>query len=645
MIYQIPKNRPHTPILNSVESPYQLRKLPKDRLPELAQELRSFLLYSVGRTGGHFGAGLGVVELTIALHYLFDTPDDRVVWDVGHQAYPHKILTGRRDLMDNLRKKGGVHPFPCRSESNFDTFGVGHSSTSISAALGMAVGSKFKQTDRRVVAVIGDGALTAGMAYEAINHAADINAKLIVILNDNDMSISRNVGGISNYLAKVLSSKTYQYIRNGSKKALAKVPKAWSLMRRTEEQVKSMMLPPGTLFEELGFNYIGPIDGHDLPSLVGMLENIRDFDTPQLLHVVTSKGKGFYPAEIDPIGYHAITKIEPLKEAKTNQPKALKFCNVFGGWVCDMASEDKNLIAITPAMKEGSDLIKFASLYPDRYFDTAIAEQHAITFAAGLACEGLKPVVAIYSTFLQRGYDQLIHDVAIQNLDVLFAVDRAGLVGEDGPTHSGSYDIAYLRCIPNLIIMTPADEQELRQMLSTGYLHQGPAVVRYPRGTGMGVKVSSSLETIPLGTAVTTRKGKNVAILVFGTLLANVNEISAKLNATVVNMRFVEPLDYKTIDAIAKQHKLIVTVEDSSVVGGAGSAVLEYLHQKNILIHCINLGIPRRLIGAATAQEQLQECGLDASGIYDAIVDKLSAIGESTDFPYNVEQDLQLEGV
>jgi 1-deoxy-D-xylulose-5-phosphate synthase len=478
-LHEIPRERPATPLLDRIDTPAALRHLSEPELDTLADELRHYLLYTVGQTGGHFGAGLGVIELTIALHYVFDTPDDRLVWDVGHQAYPHKILTGRREQMGTLRQKDGVAAFPRRSESEYDTFGVGHSSTSISAALGMAIAARMQGSKRKSVAVIGDGALTAGMAFEALNHASDVQADMLVVLNDNDMSISHNVGGLSNYLARLLSSRTYQNMREGGKKVLSKLPGAWEIARRTEEAAKGMLVP-GTLFEELGWNYIGPVDGHDLPTLITTLRNLRDAKGPQFLHIITKKGKGFSAAEADPIGYHAITKLEPLDAApkKTSSPK---YSNIFGDWLCDMAAADPKLVGITPAMKEGSDLIRFSERYPDRYFDVAIAEQHAVTLAAGMACDDVKPVVAIYSTFLQRAYDQLIHDVAVQNLDVLFAIDRAGLVGEDGPTHAGSFDLSFLRCIPGMVIMAPSDENEMRRMLTTGYQHKGPAAVRYPR--------------------------------------------------------------------------------------------------------------------------------------------------------------------
>ncbi len=616
MFNEIPLTKPATPLLNQVDLPEHLRKLSEQQLPQLVKELREYLLFCVGQTGGHFGAGLGVIELTIALHYIFNTPYDRLVWDVGHQAYPHKLLTGRRKLMDTLRQKDGLAGFPKRSESPYDTFGVGHSSTSISAALGMAIASKLQGEDRKSIAVIGDGAITAGMAFEALNHASDVNANMLVILNDNDMSISNNVGGLSNYFAKVLSSKMYHSMREGSKKVLSNIPKAWELARRTEEHVKGMVVP-GTLFEELGFNYIGPIDGHDLDTLLHTLSNIKDLKGPQFLHVVTRKGKGFNPAEEDPIGYHAITKLEPEPPIKPITPKAKKpkFSNIFGSWLCDMAAADDKLIGITPAMKEGSDLIKFAEQYPERYFDVAIAEQHAVTLAAGMACEGLKPVVAIYSTFLQRAYDQLVHDVAVQNLDVLFAIDRAGLVGEDGPTHAGCYDISFLRCIPEMVIMTPSDENETRLMLSTGYRHQGPAAVRYPRGTGIGAVIQPGLETLPIGKGEVVKQGHDVAILAFGTLLENATQAATELNATVANMRFAKPLDVELMKQLATSHSLLVTIEDGAVIGGAGSGVNELLHQLDINIPVINLGIPDQFIEQAKRSEQLVACGLDAASI------------------------------
>ncbi|WP_346400362.1 1-deoxy-D-xylulose-5-phosphate synthase [Pseudomonas syringae] len=624
---EIPRERPVTPLLDRADTPYGLRRLGEAELETLADELRLELLYSVGQTGGHFGAGLGVIELTIALHYVFDTPDDRLVWDVGHQAYPHKILTGRRARMSTLRQKDGVAAFPRRSESEYDTFGVGHSSTSISAALGMAIASRLQGSERKSIAVIGDGALTAGMAFEALNHAPEVAADMLVILNDNDMSISRNVGGLSNYLAKILSSRTYSSMREGSKKVLSRLPGAWEIARRTEEYAKGMLVP-GTLFEELGWNYIGPIDGHDLPTLIATLRNMRDLKGPQFLHVVTKKGKGFEPAEVDPIGYHAITKLEPLNApAAQKKISAPKYSGVFGQWICDMADADARLVGITPAMKEGSDLVAFSERFPERYFDVAIAEQHAVTLAAGMACEGSKPVVAIYSTFLQRGYDQLIHDVAVQNLDVLFAIDRAGLVGEDGPTHAGSFDLSYLRCIPGMLVMTPSDENELRKLLSTGYLHTGPAAVRYPRGTGPNAVIEANLEPVEIGKGVVRRQGQGVAILAFGVQLAEALVVAEKLDATVIDMRFVKPLDEPLVSEAAANHELLVTLEENAVMGGAGAAVSEFLARANILKSVLHLGLPDVYVEHAKPAQMLTECGLDAQGIEAAINERLALIG------------------
>lgn len=620
---EIPRERPSTPLLDKAVTPDGLRRLGEAELEALADELRLELLYTVGQTGGHFGAGLGVIELTVALHYVFDTPDDRLVWDVGHQAYPHKILTGRREHMSTLRQKGGVAAFPRRSESEYDTFGVGHSSTSISAALGMAIASRLQGSERKSIAVIGDGALTAGMAFEALNHAPEVSADMLVILNDNDMSISRNVGGLSNYLAKILSSRTYTSMREGSKKVLSRLPGAWEIARRTEEYAKGMLVP-GTLFEELGWNYIGPIDGHDLPILIATLRNMRDLKGPQFLHVVTKKGKGFAPAEVDPIGYHAITKLDPLNAPvvpkKAGGPK---YSGVFGQWLCDMAEADERLVGITPAMKEGSDLVAFSERFPERYFDVAIAEQHAVTLAAGMACEGAKPVVAIYSTFLQRGYDQLIHDVAVQNLDVLFAIDRAGLVGEDGPTHAGSFDLSYLRCIPGMLVMTPSDENELRKMLTTGHLFKGPAAVRYPRGNGPNAVIESSLEPLEIGKGVVRRQGSKVAMLVFGVQLTEALIVAEKLDATVVDMRFVKPLDESLVREMAGSHDLLVTIEENSIMGGAGAAVSEFLARENILKSVLHLGLPDVYVEHAKPAQMLAECGLDVAGIEASINQRL----------------------
>lgn len=620
-LHEIPRERPATPLLDRASSPAELRRLGEADLETLADELRQYLLYTVGQTGGHFGAGLGVVELTIALHYVFDTPDDRLVWDVGHQAYPHKILTERRELMGTLRQKNGLAAFPRRAESEYDTFGVGHSSTSISAALGMAIAARLQGKERKSVAVIGDGALTAGMAFEALNHASEVDADMLVILNDNDMSIWHNVGGLSNYLAKILSSRTYSSMREGSKKVLSRLPGAWEIARRTEEYAKGMLVP-GTLFEELGWNYIGPIDGHDLPTLVATLRNMRDMKGPQFLHVVTKKGKGFAPAELDPIGYHAITKLEAPGSApkKTGGPK---YSSVFGQWLCDMAAQDARLLGITPAMKEGSDLVAFSERYPERYFDVAIAEQHAVTLAAGMACEGMKPVVAIYSTFLQRAYDQLIHDVAVQHLDVLFAIDRAGLVGEDGPTHAGSFDISYLRCIPGMLVMTPSDEDELRKLLTTGYLFDGPAAVRYPRGSGPNHPIDPDLQPVEIGKGVVRRRGGRVALLVFGVQLAEAMKVAESLDATVVDMRFVKPLDEALVSELAGSHELLVTIEENAVMGGAGSAVGEFLASEGLEVPLLQLGLPDYYVEHAKPSEMLAECGLDAAGIEKAVRQRL----------------------
>ncbi|HAW24684.1 MAG TPA: 1-deoxy-D-xylulose-5-phosphate synthase, partial [Pseudomonas sp.] len=562
--------------------------------------------------------------LTIALHYVYDTPKDRLVWDVGHQAYPHKILTGRRERMESLRQKDGLAAFPRRSESEYDTFGVGHSSTSISAALGMAIAARMQGKKRKSIAVIGDGALTAGMAFEALNHAPEVGADMLVVLNDNDMSISRNVGGLSNYLAKILSSRTYSSMREGSKKVLSRLPGAWEIARRTEEYAKGMLVP-GTLFEELGWNYIGPIDGHDLPTLIGTLRNMRDLSGPQFLHVVTKKGKGFAPAEVDPITWHAISKLEPIgAPVKPKKPSGPKYSNVFGQWLCDMAAADPRLMGITPAMKEGSDLVDFSERYPDRYFDVAIAEQHAVTLAAGMACEGAKPVVAIYSTFLQRAYDQLIHDVAVQNLDVLFAIDRAGLVGEDGPTHAGSFDLTYLRCIPCMLVMTPSDENEMRRMLTTGYHFEGPAAVRYPRGTGPNARLEPGLEPLEIGKAVVRREGKQVALLVFGVQLPEAMQVAEALDATVVDMRFVKPLDEAMVRQMADSHDLLVTIEENSIMGGAGSAVGEFLASQNLSTPILHLGLPDYYVEHAKPTEMIKECGLDAAGIEAAVRARLA---------------------
>ena len=622
----IPDTRPATPLLDQVDSPAQLREFSQEQLLTLADELRAFILYSVGKSGGHFGAGLGVVELTIALHKVFNTPHDRLVWDVGHQTYPHKILTGRREQMTQMRQKEGPSGFPKRSESEYDSFGVGHSSTSISAALGMAMASNQLGVDRKTVAVIGDGAMTAGMAFEAINHAAHVDKDLLVVLNDNQMSISHNVGGLSTYFSKLWASKFYNQLRESGKKALKVVPQAASFVKLTEEYMKGMV-SPATIFEELGFNYIGPIDGHDLPLLTQTLSNLKEMKGPVLLHTITHKGKGFGPAESDPVGYHALTKIEPKPDtAEPAKPKKPKFQQVFGDWLCDMAEQDSKLVGITPAMCEGSGMVEFAERFPERYEDVAIAEQHAVTLAAGMACEGAKPVVAIYSTFLQRGYDQLIHDVAIQNLDVLFAMDRSGLVGEDGATHAGAYDLSYLRCIPNMIIMAPSDENETRQLLYTGYQFNGPAAVRYPRGTGTGAVIDKTMTALPIGKGLMKREGSKVAILNFGTLLGSALQSGEQLDATVVDMRFVKPLDKEMILNLANSHELLVTLEENSIAGGAGSAVSEFLAEQAVVMPILQLGLPDQFIDHANHQQQLEMVGLDAQQILSRIQERLDRI-------------------
>ena len=604
------------PLLGTIESPADLRRLPVTKLPALAQELRAFLIQSVSTRGGHFAAGLGTVELTIALHYVFDTPRDRLVWDVGHQAYPHKVLTGRRDRLHTVKQEGGLAPFPTRSESEYDTFGVGHSSTSISAALGMAVAAARAGDSRRVVAVIGDGAMTAGMAFEALNHAGSLPADLLVILNDNDMSISENVGALSNHFARALSGRVYAHLREGGNKVLRQMPTVWELARRSEEHLKGMVLP-GTLFEEMGFNYIGPMDGHDVRALVRTLRNLRELRGPQLLHVVTRKGKGYAPAEADPIKWHGPGPFDPASGTIFKEKSAgPSYSQIFGQWLCDMAERDPRIIGITPAMREGSGLVEFSKRFPERYFDVAIAEQHAVTFAAGLAVEGLKPVVAIYSTFLQRAYDQLIHDVALQNLPVVFAVDRAGLVGSDGATHQGSYDLSYLRCIPNMVIMAPADENECRQMLYTASALEGPAMVRYPRGCGPGVAVASELSALGLGKAQLRREGKSgLAVLAFGALVAPAQSIAERLDATFVNMRFVKPLDEDLIVALAARHRALVTIEENVTQGGAGSAVGEVLASEGLQLPLLQLGIPDRFIEHGSREGCLAAAGLDAASL------------------------------
>ncbi|EIC30552.1 1-deoxy-D-xylulose-5-phosphate synthase [Methylomicrobium album] len=608
------------PLLDQINLPADLRKLNKDQLKPLAKELRDYLTHTVSVSGGHFAAGLGTVELTVALHYVFNTPEDQLVWDVGHQAYPHKILTGRKGRMTTIRTFGGIAAFPSRSESEYDAFGVGHSSTSISAALGMAIAAARKGEHKQMVAIIGDGSITGGMAYEAMNHAGALDANVLVILNDNEMSISPNVGAMNNYLAKILSSRLYVSAWEESKKVLSSMPTVWELARRTESHIKGMVVP-GTLFEELGFNYIGPIDGHDLDVLVPTLENLKAMPGPRLLHIVTKKGKGYAPAEKDPLAYHGVPAFDPRQDSlpKSAPSPHPTYTEVFGRWLCDMAEQDERLLGITPAMREGSGLVKFSERFPDRYFDVAIAEQHAVTLAAGQACQGAKPVVAIYSTFLQRAYDQLIHDVAIQNLDVLFALDRAGLVGPDGPTHAGSFDFSYLSCVPNLVVMAPADENECRQMLYTGFRHDGPAAVRYPRGKGPGVAVEQTMTALPIGQGEIRRQGSKIAILAWGSLVAPALQAAERFGATVANMRFVKPLDAALIRELADSHEILVTVEENVLAGGAGSAVNQCLQAQRILMPVLNLGLPDAFVEQGTREELLALCGLDALGIADRI--------------------------
>jgi len=607
------------PLLSLVDEPAQLRDLAQDKLPAFSKELREYLLNSVSQSSGHLASGLGTVELTVALHYVYNTPEDRLVWDVGHQAYPHKILTGRRDQMHTIRQKDGLHPFPFREESPYDTFSVGHSSTSISAALGMAIAAEKEGKDRKTVAVIGDGAITAGMAFEAMNHMGDVNPNVLIILNDNEMSISENVGALNNHFARILSGSFYTNIREGSKKLLSGLPPVKELASRMEEHLKGMVIP-GTFFEELGLNYIGPIDGHDVNMLVDTLRNMRNLKGPQLLHIKTQKGKGYKPAEADPIGYHGVPKFDPsMSKLPKSKPGAATFSNVFGDWLCDMAAQDDKLMAITPAMREGSGMVRFSKEYPAQYFDVAIAEQHAVTLAAGLACEGLKPVVAIYSSFLQRAYDQLIHDVALQNLPVLFAIDRAGIVGADGETHQGAYDLSFMRCIPNMIIMAPSDTNECRQMLYTGYQCNQPVAVRYPRGSAGNCDVESTMSAIEIGKARSIKQGSKVAILSFGTLLESAKVAADELNATVIDMRFIKPLDTETINELLSSHDVIVTLEDNAIAGGAGSAVNEYLAAIKADVTILNLGIPDEFIKHGTQDEMHAEMGLDANGILTRI--------------------------
>ena len=631
MLSKIPATLPHTPLLSAIDQGRPLRELDEEELLRLGEEMRAYLLYTVGQSGGHFGAGLGVVELTIALHTIYNTPHDRIVWDVGHQTYPHKILTGRMQQMHSIRQAGGLSGFPKRSESDYDTFGVGHSSTSISAAMGMALAAQQQGIERKVVAVIGDGAITGGMAIEALAHAGHVRPNMLCILNDNQMSIGHNTGGLATYFAKLWASKTYIAMREGSKKLLSRIKPAWDLAKRTEEHMKGMVAP-GTLFEELGWHYIGPLDGHDLPQLLQTLENMKDLEGPQFLHIRTMKGKGFAPAEADPVGYHAINKIEAVPKgpqqslpAPSPSPKKLKYQDVFGRWLCDTAALDQRLIGLTPAMCEGSGMVEFAKQYPQRFYDVAIAEQHCVTLAAGMACDGLKPVVAIYSTFLQRGYDQLIHDVALQNLDVTFAIDRAGLVGQDGPTHHGAFDLSFMRCIPNMVIGAPSDENECRQMLYTAFDYTGPAAVRYPRGKGPGAVIAHEMTAMEIGKAVTVREGRQVAILAFGTVLAAALQAGETLGATVVDMRWVKPLDEELIMALAASCELLVTVEDNAVAGGAGSGVHELLARHHIDTPCLHLGLPDSFVEHASQEEQMALLGLDGEGVAESVRERLAA--------------------
>jgi 1-deoxy-D-xylulose-5-phosphate synthase len=606
------------PLLSTVRVPSDLRLLSQDELPQLADELREFLIDTVSRTGGHLAAGLGVVELTIALHYVFDTPEDRLVWDVGHQAYPHKILTGRRDRMSSLRQGGGLSGFPKRSESEYDTFGVGHSSTSISAAMGMATAARLTGDQRHVVAVIGDGALGAGMAFEALNHAGSTDLDMMVILNDNEMSISPPVGAISSHLARILSGKLYTSVREGSKTALKSLPGIRELMGRWEEHMKGMVMP-STLFEELGFNYIGPIDGHDIEALLATLRNMKTMPGPRFLHVVTRKGRGYEPAEGQPVIYHGVTPFDSETGEMHKKAGATTYTRVFSDWLCDAAARDDRLVGITPAMCEGSGLGRFAELYPERYHDVGIAEQHALTLAAGLACEGMKPVVAIYSTFLQRAYDQLIHDICLQDLDVTFAVDRGGLVGADGATHAGSFDLSFSRPVPNLVLMTPSDEDECRCMLQTAYEHPGPAMVRYPRGSGPGVEINPGLDPLPLGKGELRRSGRAAALLAFGSMLPSALKAGDALNVSVANMRFVKPLDEELVLELVRSHQLLVTIEENAIAGGAGSAVAELLAARGLSIPCLHLGLPDRFIDQDFHPAQLATCGLDPKGIASSV--------------------------
>ncbi|WP_109842746.1 1-deoxy-D-xylulose-5-phosphate synthase [Aggregatibacter aphrophilus] len=611
------------PLLSLINSPEDLRLLPKEQLTQVCKELREYLLESVSQSSGHLASGLGTVELTVALHYVFKTPFDQLIWDVGHQAYPHKILTGRRDQMPTIRQKGGLHPFPWRDESEFDVLSVGHSSTSISAGLGIAIAAERENAGRKTVCVIGDGAITAGMAFEALNHAGSLHTDMLVILNDNEMSISENVGALNNHLARLLSGSFYSSIREGGKKILSGVPPIKEFVKKTEEHVKGLVSPGGTMFEELGFNYIGPIDGHNVEELINTLQNMSSLKGPQFLHIVTKKGKGYIPAEKDPIGFHGVPKFNHLSGELPKSNATPTYSKIFGDWLCEMAEQDPKIIGITPAMREGSGMVEFSQRFPQQYFDVAIAEQHAVTFAAGLAIGGYKPVVAIYSTFLQRAYDQLIHDVAIQNLPVLFAIDRAGIVGADGQTHQGAFDLSFMRCIPNLIIMAPSDENECRQMLYTSYHCGKPAAVRYPRGNAVGVTLEP-LHALELGKSKLIREGKKIAILNFGTLLPNALKVAEKLNATVVDMRFIKPIDVTRISEIAKTHELIVTLEENAIQGGAGSAVAEVLHVQQHNVKLLQLGIPDFFVPPGSQAEMLAELKLDKIGIKQQIQDFLN---------------------
>ena len=623
----MPFSKSNWSLLESIDSPADVRNLNRSQLKELSRQLREFLLDSVATTGGHLSAGLGTIELTVALHHVFNTPYDRLVWDVGHQTYPHKIITGRREQMRTLRQKGGIAGFPKREESEYDAFGTGHSSTSIAAALGMSIAAKQNNENRHCIAVIGDGAMTAGMAFEALNHAGDSDANLLVILNDNDMSISPNVGALSNHLTRLLSGDLFSTLREGGKRVLENIPPALELAKRTEEHVKGMVTP-GTLFEELGFNYFGPVDGHDLDTLIPVLRNINQQKGPRLLHIKTQKGKGYFPAEDAPVKYHGVSSFDLSTgtTTSTNSDKPPSYTEIFGQWLCDMAQQDKRLVGITPAMREGSGLVEFSQKFPQRYFDVGIAEQHAVTLAAGMACDGLKPVVAIYSTFLQRAYDQLIHDVAIQNLSVVFAIDRAGIVGADGPTHTGAYDISFLRCIPNLVIMTPANEADCRGLLTTAFLHDGPSAVRYPRGCATGMSLNTELKALPFGQAEQTRSGQKIALLVFGTLLATAIKVAEELDATVINMRFVKPLDVKAIEKAAKNHDLLVTIEDNAIAGGAGSSIAEHINQQGISVNVLHIGFPDELINHGQPEEMHSDWGLDKKGMLESIESRIKQL-------------------